>query len=75
MEVYQPEDLDLIDEAFHQTWAVLMEDVSRDSSNDEELKDFIRSKLLNLVSTGMKDVEMMRTMALASVRTWRSASP
>jgi hypothetical protein len=75
MEVYQPEDLDLIDEAFEQTWATLLEDRSRNSANDEELKRFIRDKLLTLASAGIHDVEMMRTMVLASLLTWTPSSP
>jgi hypothetical protein len=71
MEVFQPEDLDLIDEAFEQTWAALLEDRARESSNDEELKRFIRNKLLTLATAGINDIEMMRTMVLASVLTWK----
>ena len=74
MEVYQPEDLDLIDEAFLQTWAVLSEDRSRDSANDEELKRFIRDKLLTLASAGISDVEIIRTMVLASLLKWTPSS-
>ena len=66
MEAFSAEDLDLIDEAFEQTWATLLKDRSRNSANDEELRRFIRDKLLTSASAGIHDVEMMRTMVLAS---------
>jgi len=74
MEAFQPEDLDIIDEAFEQTWAVLLEDPSRDASNDVELEEFVRKKLLTLASAGINDVEMMRTMVLATLLTWQPST-
>ena len=74
MEAFQPEDLDIIDEAFEQTWAVLFEDPSRDASNDVELEEFVRKKLLTLASAGINDVEMMRTMVLAALLTWQPST-
>jgi hypothetical protein len=68
-EVFQPEDLDLIEQAFQQTWAVLTENTSRDARADEELKIFIRKKLMTLASAGIADVEMMRKMVLAALAT------
>ena len=73
-EVFQPEDLDLIGQAFQQTWAVLTENTFRDVRADEELKIFIRKKLMTLASAGIADVEMMRKMVLAALATRPSAS-
>lgn len=65
--VFQPEDLEVLEQAFEQTWAVLASDPSRDGSNDEDLKFLIRQKLMTIASAGLIDVEMMRKMVLASL--------
>jgi len=71
-EVFQPEDLDLIEEAFQQTWAVVTANQSRDVGKDEVLQTFIRKKLMTIASAGVVDVELMRKMTLAALRTWPS---
>lgn len=65
--VFQPEDLEILEQAFEQTWAVLASDPSRDSSKDEDLKAAIRQKLMTIASAGLIDVEMMRKMVLGSL--------
>ncbi len=72
-EVFQPEDLDILDQAFEQTWAMVAEEhPSRDHSKDENLKTSIRQKLLTIASAGIVDIELMRKMTLAALRTWPS---
>jgi hypothetical protein len=64
---FQPEDLEALEQAFEQTWAVLALDPSRNSSNDEALKAAIRQKLMTIAAAGLIDVEMMRKMVLESL--------
>jgi hypothetical protein len=66
-EAFQPEELDIIEQAFEQTWAMLVADPSRDRTNDDELKALIRKKLMMIARAGLLDVELMRKMVLGSL--------
>jgi hypothetical protein len=72
-QVYQPEDLSNIDEAFEQAWAVIASDPNRDAHQDEYLKALLREKLLTVAAAGVEDVELMRKMALGAIDTAKSA--
>jgi hypothetical protein len=66
-EAFQPEELDIIEQAFEQTWAMLAADPSRDRTNDDELKALVRKKLMMIAAAGLLDAELMRKMVLGSL--------
>jgi ABC-type transporter MlaC component len=70
-QVYQPEQLDLIDEAFQQAWAELQSGSERIDLDPEVVKAIMRDKLLVLVDAGVVDVELMRKVALGTIQKYQ----
>lgn len=64
---FQPEQLDLIDEAFEQAWAVLASQPNGIRVDLEVLKSLLRMKVIALAGAGMRDPELLRQAALFAI--------
>ena len=61
---YQPEQMQLIQEAFDATWAEL----ATRGQADHELRTAISEKLCDLAATGVTDPERLKALTLASLQ-------
>src|SRR5262245_21924476 len=66
---YQPEQMQLLQEAFDATWAELSTHLASPSGKtDQELRTAISEKLCDLAATGVTDPERLKASTLASLQ-------
>jgi hypothetical protein len=67
-DLYDPEMLAVMEQAFNSTWAVLeAHDISHDQTNNDELRMALSRIIVALVAQGVTDPGWLRKMALESM--------